>query len=228
LGEDLGDGYVFEWSDGENIIGTTPEIIFNTLPESTQINVTISHPESGCELEFSTFPAAVSRPEIVSFEVSGSDFGDGYTVEVRPEGIVGEEYTVLSYRLDDGTWQEDNIFSDVPPGSHTVTVRDLNGCGSTTSESFFLVGYPRFFTPNSDGFNDQWNLLTDSNISIKSLYVFDRYGKLITRLEPSSNGWDGTYNGTDLPADDYWFRVEFVDEKTGNHQEYISNFSLIR
>ncbi|WP_208012721.1 T9SS type B sorting domain-containing protein [Christiangramia sabulilitoris] len=228
LGDDLGDGYFYEWKDGEVTVGTEAIISFDQLPEASEISVVISHPASGCELEFITNPVAVSRPEEVLFEVSGSDFGDGYSVLVKPEGAIGEENAAFEYRLDNGSWQADNNFRNVPPGSHTVSAREVNGCGMTTSESFFLVGYPRFFTPNADGFNDNWNLITDSNISIQNLYVFDRYGKLIVKLNPSSRGWDGTFNGSDLPADDYWFRVEFIDEKTGIYREYMSNFSLVR
>jgi gliding motility-associated-like protein len=37
------------------------------------------------------------------------------------------------------------------------------------------------------------------------LYVFDRYGKLLKQLYPNGPGWDGTYNGQPMPADDYGF-----------------------
>ena len=228
LGEDLGSDYSFEWKDGNEVISTNAFVTLEELPSEDIITVAISHAASGCELEFTTLVAAISKPQEVNVEISGSDFGDGYTVTATPVNDLGEEYAEYLYRLDNGAWQENNYFSDVPPGSHTVTVREIHGCGSVTSESFFLVGYPRFFTPNSDGYNDNWNLITDSNIDIKRLYVFDRYGKLITKLNPSNKGWDGTYNGVDLPADDYWFRVEFVDEKTGKYQEYMSNFTLMR
>ena len=228
IGEDLGEGYFYRWSDGNNLLSEDAVITLNEFPVGPQISVIIEHPESGCTLEFKTTPVMVSRPGIVNVEISGSDFGDGYVIEVLAEEIIGEEFAEFSYRLDNGPWQESNIFNNVPPGSHTVSVQEINGCGITSSESFFLVGYPRFFTPNADGFNDVWNLITDNNITIKKLYVFDRYGKLITSLDPSKNGWDGQFNGTNLPADDYWFRVEFIDERTGRHQEYMSNFSLIR
>ncbi|MEY4431982.1 MAG: hypothetical protein RLZZ44_112, partial [Bacteroidota bacterium] len=31
------------------------------------------------------------------------------------------------------------------------------------------------------------------------------YGKLLKELTPNSLGWDGTFNGQELPASDYWF-----------------------
>ena len=228
LGRNLGDGFNYEWRVGDTALSDSPVINFDELPTGSEIKVVIDHPESGCELEYTTSVTPVSAPENVQIEVSGSDFGEGYTVTAEPENFIGEGFAEFVFSLDNGPWQDSNSFNQVPPGTHTVTVREINGCGATSSESFFLVGYPRFFTPNSDGYNDNWNLITDANISIQRLYVFDRYGKLITRINPNNKGWDGTYNGQDLPADDYWFRVEFVDEKTGRHQEYMSNFTLIR
>jgi len=229
VGEDLGNGYFYEWFDGDSLISTSAVITFDDFPSSTEISVRISHPESGCVLNFNTTPVAVSRPEVLSISISGSDFGDGYTVTADPENGIGEDFAEFEYRLDNGNWRDNNIFSKVPPGSHTITVREKNGCGETTSESFFLVGYPRFFSPNADGFNDSWGLITDENISIKELYLFDRYGKLIKELNPNGGkGWDGTFNGKPLPADDYWFKVRFIDEKTGDHREYMANFTLIR
>ncbi|MCM8567901.1 T9SS type B sorting domain-containing protein [Gramella jeungdoensis] len=229
LGNDLGSDYTYEWTDGTGIIGTSAVLTLNDLPSGNQLSLTLRHSASGCEKEFITMPVAISRPESVSISISGSDFGDGYTVTATAENVIGGTYAGFEYKLDNSNWQESNVFNRVPPGSHTITTREINGCGETTSDNFFLVGYPRFFTPNSDGYNDTWSLISNSDISIKRLFVFDRYGKLIRQLDPGGNkGWDGTYNGKDLPADDYWFRVEFVDQKTGGYQVYMSNFTLKR
>ena len=42
---------------------------------------------------------------------------------------------------------------------------------------------------------------------------FDRYGKLLKQLAVMSNGWNGTFNGYALPADDYWFHLNFENGK---------------
>ncbi|MCP9201441.1 T9SS type B sorting domain-containing protein [Gramella sp. GC03-9] len=229
LGEELGAGYAYEWRDGNTVLGTEAVIRFEDIPQSHEIVLSIFHEESGCEIEVSTMPVLISGPEIVNLDISGSDFGEGYTVSVSTEGGVGREFAQFEFRLDDGPWRDNPVFNEVPPGSHMIRVREVNGCGEASSESFFLVGYPRFFTPNADGYNDTWRLINNGSIEIKRLFVFDRYGKLLKQLNPvNGQGWDGTYNGQPMPADDYWFRVEFVDSKTGNHQEYMSNFTLIR
>jgi gliding motility-associated-like protein len=38
-------------------------------------------------------------------------------------------------------------------------------------------------------------------------YMFSIYGKLLKQLYPNGPGWDGTYNGQPMPADDYWFYI---------------------
>jgi gliding motility-associated-like protein len=130
------------------------------------------------------------------------------------------------YSLDDrnGFYQESNYFENVAYGIHKVFVSDKNGCG-IASESFAVVGVPKFFTPNNDGFNDYWNV-KGVNASFNAnaiIYIFDRYGKLLKQILPSSQGWDGTINGNQLPADDYWYTL-----KLENGREAKGHFSLKR
>lgn len=53
-------------------------------------------------------------------------------------------------------------------------------------------------------------------------YLFDRYGKLIKTLLKNQS-WDGTFNGQNLPATDYWF---IATKKDGT--EFKGHFSLKR
>ena len=66
---------------------------------------------------------------------------------------------------------------------------------------------PKFFTPNADGYNDTWEI-TGINNQNYSVYIFDRYGKLLKTLK-NNNNWDGNYNGNPLPSSDYWFHLIF-------------------
>jgi len=64
------------------------------------------------------------------------------------------------------------------------------------------------------------------------IYIFDRYGKLIKQISPDleSDGWDGTFNGAQLPADDYWFTVTYPEFDGVNTltKEFKAHFSLKR
>ncbi|MFQ6601980.1 T9SS type B sorting domain-containing protein [Flavobacterium sp. C3NV] len=82
--------------------------------------------------------------------------------------------------------------------------------------------FPKFFTPNNDGYNDTWTIdfaYLKPNTTIK---IFDRYGKFIKELNPNTS-WDGTYLGTNESASDYWFTATRL-----NGKEYRGHFSLKR
>jgi gliding motility-associated-like protein len=55
------------------------------------------------------------------------------------------------------------------------------------------------------------------------IYIYDRYGKIVSSFDANNLGWDGTYNGYRLPATDYWFVV-----KRQNGKEYKGHFSMMR
>ncbi len=113
------------------------------------------------------------------------------------------------YQLDDGTPQESNFFGNVGIGPHIITVIDVNGCNSTSKE-VVIVDAPQFVTPNGDGYFDTWHITGIDQLPGSIVYVFDRYGKLLTTLKHNSSGWNGVYNGNAMPANDYWFLAKII------------------
>ena len=91
-----------------------------------------------------------------------------------------------------------------------------------------LIDYPRFFTPNGDGYNDTWQIIGIDTRPLSTIYIFDRYGKLLKQLSPLSEGWDGTFNGKPLPATDYWFTVIYEEPGTEIIKTFRAHFSLKR
>ena len=81
---------------------------------------------------------------------------------------------------------------------------------------------PRFFTPNNDNVNDYWIVPNTSN-QISSIYIYNRYGKLLKQITNLSMGWDGTFNGESMPNSDYWYLITFRNGKV-----LRGHFSLVR
>ncbi|MEZ4854266.1 choice-of-anchor L domain-containing protein [Flavobacterium sp.] len=131
------------------------------------------------------------------------------------------------YSLDGNDFDTNNEFYDLSSGEHNVTIRDVYGnCGDYVV-NFTVVKYPKFFTPNADGYNDYWNiwdLRKDYPNAVIS--IFDRYGKLLKQISPLGIGWDGNYNGHQLPSTDYWFTVDFLFEQ--QEKQFKSHFSMKR
>ena len=82
--------------------------------------------------------------------------------------------------------------------------------------------FPKFFTPNNDGYNDTWTIDFAYLTPKTDIKIFDRYGKLLKVLLPNTS-WNGLFNNQQLPADDYWFIVTRIDGK-----EFKGHFSLKR
>ena len=176
---------------------------------------------TGCASEHVNVTVTPSEPAIVAYEVS-QDFADSQSISVTATG----QGNNFEYQLDNGQFQDSNVFENVFSGIHSITVRDKNGCGSTTIQSL-VVNYPKFFTPNGDGNNDTWNIVDLSNEPNAAIVIYDRFGKIMTRIKPSDSGWDGTYNGYLMPSDDYWFSVSYTDEKQVA-QEFKAHFAMKR
>jgi gliding motility-associated-like protein len=164
----------------------------------------------------------VTASDIATIDsVSIIDLTDMNTVTVNASGK-----GIYEFSLDApvGPFQTSNLFENVAAGIHDLYVIDTNGCGTIT-ETIAVIGVPKFFTPNGDGFNDFWNVkgLNSTFNSKAIIYIFDRYGKLMQQISPSSQGWEGTINGEPLPADDYWFTLKLDDGR-----EAKGHFSLKR
>ncbi len=159
----------------------------------------------------------------VSVENISNAFDTNQIIEIIVSGGSGN----YAYQLDDGLWQDSPVFQNVVGcNEHLVRVKDYDGCSNEPEKSFNILDYPKFFTPNGDGFNDFWNIkCLDNQTAIIS--IFNREGKLLRILKTTSPGWNGTYNGKILPNNDYWFTVEYTDNG-GNKREFSSHFTLRR
>ena len=149
------------------------------------------------------------------------DLTDNNTITITATGPGDYQYS-----LDEpnASWQDSSFFNNVPAGIHIVYINDKNGCGLVYQE-IIVVGVPKFFTPNGDGIHDYWNMKGISAVSNAktTIYIFDRFGKLIKQISPLQQGWDGTYNGQALPATDYWYNVQLEDGRN-----IKGNFALKR
>ena len=163
----------------------------------------------------------LSQPAQTATYVVSNYFEENQTITIN---VVGTgDYL---YSLDGGEFQTSNVFSHVSTGEHYVTINDTNGCTNITIEHIFTIGYPHYFTPNGDGYHDTWNVWALNNQPNATIHIFDRLGKLIKQIRPAETGWDGTFNGADLPSTDYWFSIQYNENQI--EKVFKSHFSLKR
>ena len=150
-----------------------------------------------------------------------TDLVENNTVTINVTGTGNYVYSIQEAY---GPYQTSNVFTNVPIGFHIVYVKDLNGCG-VTQQIISVLGIPKYFTPNGDGYNDTWNV-AGANAQFypnSVIYIYDRFGKLLQQISPLSSGWDGTINGNLAPSDDYWYDINFDDGRNAK-----GHFSLKR
>ncbi len=128
----------------------------------------------------------------------------------------------FEYSINGVIFSDDNFFGNLTPGIYTVYVKSKDNC-KTIEFEVPILNYPKFFTPNGDSVNEVWNIMFIRYFPDAQVAIFDRYGKLIKSYLGKQQGWDGTYNGHNLPATDYWFKLEF-----NNGRVVKSHFSLVR
>ena len=208
----LSTDFTYSWSTGE----ITSEIQIN---QTGTYSVTVTN-VNGCSKERTITVLPSNIATIASIEVTDTTQNNTITVTVSGEGIY-----VFALDNSNGSYQESNFFDNVAPGLHTVYVKDTkNNCG-IVEEIVSVIGFPLFFTPNNDSYNDTWQVygLSSQFQPNSIIYIYDRYGKLLKQLDPSGPGLDGTFNGKRLPNSDYWFHVTLEDGRT-----FRSHFTLKR
>ena len=148
-----------------------------------------------------------------------NDFaGNENTVLIEYKGVGNYEFS-----LDGSYFQENPLFTGIAPGNYSAYARDKNGCGLSLPYTVYVLDYPRFFTPNGDGYNDVWKIKNLELFPKCVITIFNRYGKLLKELNAINPSWNGTYLENELAADDYWFYLNF-----GNGKIIKGHFSLKR
>jgi len=82
-----------------------------------------------------------------------------------------------------------------------------------------IIAVPTGFSPNNDGNNDDLLVHGEPDAIINFFRVYDRHGELVyelkdQRLGDLNTGWDGQFNGQEMPSDTYvWYIEATFDEQ---------------
>ena len=115
--------------------------------------------------------------------------------------------------------------------TYEVTITSPNGCEAIGSielnvnEPEYMI--PNAFTPNGDGRNDFFNVVTKGLIEIVQFRVYNRWGQLVYNNTNPSQGWDGNVNGRPAPSDVYVYTI-MLRFPNGREVTESGNVTLIR
>ena len=225
-GPDPAASYNYQWAlNGVVIIGATNQSL--TITQAGEYTFTVSGPTDFDCLNFASQTIIASGvPDNFNANVTTNAFSNSHQIVAVATSNIPS--IIFWYSLDDTGPTTNGIFDNVSPGIHTVTITDGKDCWKDVIE-VLIIDYPHFFTPNGDGINDTWAIIGQEGIPISQIYIFDRFGKLLKQLDPDGIGWDGSYNGNQMPATDYWFKIIYIEGNNSPIQkEFRAHFSLKR
>ena len=136
-----------------------------------------------------------------------------------------EEYT---FYFDGDNNGSDNTYIINRTDMYTVRVVDANGCEAIAQieVEFIDIEFPNFFTPDGDGTNDLWIPNNIEGFPEILIIIYDRYGRRLDEMSQDHRGWDGKYQGHDLPTGDYWYVIKLQGEN--DDREFVGHFTLYR
>ena len=210
------DGDYYEWIVNNNIVNNnnSPTLYLNG-PGS--YDVTLNMDRGACSV---TDSIHVQFLDPVTVTATPILYGE---LEIT---VTGGGLPPYQYSIDGVNFQSDNYYTNLPNGDYYISILDANGCEYDDVVMAHVINLiiMKFFTPNGDNFNEFWRIENAENTPDAQLDIYDRYGKLVKRMHTNINEhWDGTLNGKQLLADDYWFVLTLPNGKT-----YKGHFALLR
>ena len=194
------EGSTYSWT-GVGTEDQTSSKLSVSPAESTEYTVTAS--KGHCSSKMSL---KVHVHEIPALEVVLEIAEDGIQRNLLAQAEGGS--SPYTYTLDNFLSNDDGRFDNVGGGYHQISLVDYYGCSTDTTVSVTIPLVPdKFFTPNGDGNNDLWQIRNIESVPAY-VYIYDRFDRKVAEYTPGSfTGWDGTYNGHQLPSADYWYVI---------------------
>ncbi len=113
----------------------------------------------------------------------------------------------------------------------TLIVTNTFGCKDTLTqclviEPYFTLYIPNAFSPNGDGYNDNFNVVGDYIFDFE-MRIFDRWGNLVYHSTNVKNGWNGSMKGVSAAEDVYVYLINATDYYNKSYS-YKGTVTLIK
>jgi gliding motility-associated-like protein len=135
--------------------------------------------------------------------------GYGTEGEAEIEVLGGER--PLTYLWNTAPPQQTPKVVDLRYGWYFVDVVDARGC--RISDSVYVnpgdcctdIFLPNAFSPNGDGNNDEFRVLTTAGVDLKQFEIYNRWGQRVWDTYTYFDGWTGDFAGEPAAAGTYYY-----------------------
>jgi gliding motility-associated-like protein len=204
-----------EWSTGAN---------GDSIVVATAGTYTFTYTEEGCSVSDEVDLVVNPLPYIDVINTQYGCMEQSYTIVIN-------DFAAGNYEWIDGS-EEPYLIVD-QPGDYWFMV--TNECGSRAETITVVfedcdeaVYIPSSFTPDNDGVNDAWKIVT-RNINSMQTRVMNRWGQVVFESEDISPVWVGGFDTGDSYVSDglYFFRVEF-ERRNGQREVREGSMFMLR
>jgi len=208
----LTDFTTYHWNTGE-----TTKTITTSVAGLYKLKVTDA---DGCTATDSVYLAVNRLPNVYLGRDTTLCSGQKLTLDA---GTDGDKYN----------WSTGEITQTIQVGEGNqaiwVAVENSKGCSKSDTLNILacrVADIPNAFTPNGDGDNDTWRIRHIEDRSNITVEIFDRWGRRVFQSKNGlpAGGWDGTFNGRNLPMDSYYYIINMNDGST----PLVGNVTIIR
>lgn len=188
---------------------------------------------NGCKLDTSFVVPVPANPLQVSFQKE--DLGCyGWGTEGWAEAIPTGGTSPYTFLWNTTPIQTTAKAEQLRFGYYVVNVIDARGCA--VKDTVQIIGglccdqvyIPNAFTPNNDGNNDTWHVVTSAGIKILQYEVYNRWGNLLWRGLNPDDGWNGIFQNTLQDTGTYFYQFRYQCLSTGEIFQFSGDITLIR
>ena len=203
-----------EWKiEGDSSVNKVGSFV-DLTPEST-ITYNVVAYSHNCPEEVNATITVAPIPRISSHEEIGN-----HTYQMIVENT--NETLYFDYHNGDGKTISNLLENAVVGKFYDVEVSDSLGCSSSYlfQVPFVEPEFPIYFYQG----DENWQVKNIENYPNSTLYIYDRFGKLLFKEKGNTDGWSGEYNGRRLPSTDYWYILDIPEID----KQYEGHFTLMR
>ncbi|MFT5278826.1 MAG: gliding motility-associated-like protein [Bacteroidia bacterium] len=224
----------FEWSFGDGNSSTDSEPVHTYLaPGVYEVTLDLS---GGCAPDQVVKSVEIFNPPVPAYVLDPS-----IILEKEPFELVysGDPVDSVSWELNgmayDGVQVSDVEIQNEGDYPLILTAVNQNGCIGEMEGVIEVIQRPTLFIPNA--FNPNGLLenrifrVEGVGVTQAEFWVFDRWGKLLFEAnnvnEAMNVGWDGTFQGKELPQGVYAYRIK-ATMFTGQEFERLGTITMVR
>jgi gliding motility-associated-like protein len=158
-----------------------------------------------------------------------TNVSQGFSVQLEGFSLGGDQYFWSPLTGLNNSDISNPIASPLETTTYELLVIDVNGCKSTDSLTVEVINDYKLFihniiTPDGNGINDKWKITNIETFESATVFIYDRWGKEVIKIQNYQNDWEGV-DGTDqLPDGTYYYVVTFND----NDRAYKGAVTVLR